>query len=515
MKRVIVFPVALALFPALFLYAHNENLVDLRELLVPAALSVGIVLGLWGGLWLLTRDVLFSALLATLWTFSLLSFGAFRACGRYSLALWGVSVACLTLGLVVFRRKSERLRLPLNIVSCVLLILPFAGVVRQEVRLVRARHAAENLSGKAETLSVSPVAAKNLPNIVHIVLDGYARSDVLRDLYGLDNRAFLRELETRGFVVAEDSYTNYWQTQLSLASTLNLSYLRPSAVSPFYFTTDFGPHGFTEQLIQSSLVMATLKKFGYLSVAFSTGYPETEVRSADVFREPGGAFSTLTLFQAGLLEMTPLPALSRLVHADAMNPYEAHRKRILFTLGHLSDISDREAPLFVFAHVVCPHPPFVFTADGRPIQPGGPFTLADGSEYLESGASKQEYRGQYRDQVRFVNSRALQVLDRLLARASRPTVVVLQADHGPGSGLDWNSLERSDLRERFAILLALRAPGFGQGTIPQDLDPVNLYRLLFSQYFGARLSPLEHRQYGMLQGKSPHLVRVMREPRGP
>ena len=56
-------------------------------------------------------------------------------------------------------------------------------------------------------------------------MDGYRKGQMLADLYGLDNSAFLDGLSERGFTIAGDSHANYNQTILALASTLNLDYL--------------------------------------------------------------------------------------------------------------------------------------------------------------------------------------------------------------------------------------------------------------------------------------------------
>jgi hypothetical protein len=63
------------------------------------------------------------------------------------------------------------------------------------------------------------------PDIYYIILDGHARSDILAELYGYDNNWFVDSLRQRGFYVADRSRTNYAQTYLSLASTLNMTYL--------------------------------------------------------------------------------------------------------------------------------------------------------------------------------------------------------------------------------------------------------------------------------------------------
>ena len=58
------------------------------------------------------------------------------------------------------------------------------------------------------------------PAIYYIILDGYARSEVMRELFDFDNTAFLERLERKGFFVARGSNANYCQTPLSRLSSL-------------------------------------------------------------------------------------------------------------------------------------------------------------------------------------------------------------------------------------------------------------------------------------------------------
>ena len=67
------------------------------------------------------------------------------------------------------------------------------------------------------------------PDVYFIVLDGYARQDVLARYYGYDNAPFLDALSRRGFRrFPTAGSTNYTWTFLSLASTLNMRYLQPT-----------------------------------------------------------------------------------------------------------------------------------------------------------------------------------------------------------------------------------------------------------------------------------------------
>ena len=51
-------------------------------------------------------------------------------------------------------------------------------------------------------------AALDDPDIYFIVLDGYARADVLAKYYGFDNGPFIGGLRQRGFQVSEASRSN-------------------------------------------------------------------------------------------------------------------------------------------------------------------------------------------------------------------------------------------------------------------------------------------------------------------
>ena len=68
-------------------------------------------------------------------------------------------------------------------------------------------------------------AQGRLPDLYYFVLDGYGRADVLAENFDFDNSAFLEGLRQRGFVVADQSRSNYFWTNLSLASSLNLGLL--------------------------------------------------------------------------------------------------------------------------------------------------------------------------------------------------------------------------------------------------------------------------------------------------
>ena len=72
--------------------------------------------------------------------------------------------------------------------------------------------------------SLSSLSVKR--DIYYIVVDGYARSDILQEMFGFDNASFVSYLQEKGFVVPTSGHSNYPATPLSIASTLNMDYIQ-------------------------------------------------------------------------------------------------------------------------------------------------------------------------------------------------------------------------------------------------------------------------------------------------
>ncbi len=197
------------------------------------------------------------------------------------------------------------------------------------------------------------------PNIYFIVLDGYAREDVMRELYGYDNTAFLRGLETAGFQVAHHARTNYCQTVLSLSSCLNLGYLDGLA-------RDMGPDAVDRtplaRAVDHNETTRFLRSQGYQIVAFASGYEGTAMTSADVYRTELGRVSE---FQSTLLETTPLMFLGHALGVSHETPGVAHARQVLYTLDRLPQAGRMASPSSSLRTSSPPTPPSCFTPTGR------------------------------------------------------------------------------------------------------------------------------------------------------
>lgn len=397
------------------------------------------------------------------------------------------------------------------VAGVVLFLPPLAKVIGY--RILTAQASTQRPAGPSLTLEAPPWADPQRPDIYYIIVDGYGSEKTLRQTYGLDNTPFLEFLESRGFYIADASHSNYGQTLLSLASSLNLDYIQDLPGAPTGASED---RLFLSELIRNSLVRRSLANLGYRFVAFETTFDETSIDDADVYyiayREYG-LLVAMNAFESQLVSTTFLRFLLDLqVHAAnawndaAIEPgYEAHRNRILYTLQTLGDTADLEGDNFVFVHVLAPHAPFVFGRHGERLQHAMPFTLKDTGSYF---GSPEKYIRQYNDQVTYINRLLMDAIDEVLDRSETRPIIILQGDHGPGAYLDWNAMDERSICERFGILNAYLFPEGSRELLYPSISPVNSFRALFAGDFGAETPLLEDRIYSTEGGSLYRFVDV-------
>ena len=477
LKRFPLHPFLFAIYPILALLNINIAEVDMGSGVRPLLLSL-LVAGLLMLIsYLLFRDLRRAALLATLLLILFYSYG------HLYILLKGVNtdgfylfrhrtLIPIWMGLAVLAawwaaRKSLQtatVTQTFNVIGLILLILPLTQILLFGFRSMASQADAEN---SASMLSLQ--AGNQPPDIYYIILDGYGRADVLKNEYGYDNSEFLNSLRDLGFVIAECSQSNYAQTQISLASSLNFNYL--NALSERFKPGSDDRTGL-DSLIHQSAARQSLEKAGYKTVAFATGFLATEWTDADYFLGPGYSWGELNEFESLLMETT----LARLIQDGnrfgmQTSGSERFRERTLFTLDQMDDLSYIEGPKFVFVHIIAPHPPYVFGPTGGPVAPA-----EVGTTRTEEGASH------YRDQAIYISSRMQEIVPKLIENSITPPIIIIQGDHGPTVA--------SSPRSRMSILNAYYLPGV-TASIPATITPVNTFRVILNIYFGQSLEYLD------------------------
>ncbi len=316
----------------------------------------------------------------------------------------------------------------------------------------------------------APSSPADLPDIYYIILDGYARADVLRRIHGFDNTPFLDALRERGFYVADRARANYAQTRLSLPSSLSMCYLPSVPLGDAY-----APHHEEfRRLRKQSAVVARLKQAGYsYRYVGSIHYPVDALADEELFPDghDGGyfrAYLATTLFEPVLHRLKILdPCADRI----ALDEYQ---------WASIARPKADERPMYVFAHIVCPHGPYLYDRDGPRPDP------VDDDE----GTSAD-----YVPQVQYVNRRVLELLDGIDRTSGRGAIVLLQADHGSDMlGLPDEPSEEQ-LFERMSILSAYRVPPEVRRLLYPEITPVNSFRAVLSGLLGDDLPRLEDRAF--------------------
>jgi hypothetical protein len=330
------------------------------------------------------------------------------------------------------------------------------------------------------------LAETHRPDIYYIILDGYARSDILQDIYHYDNSDFIDALKSRGFYVAEDSRSNYTQTDLSLASSLNLEYLD-------YLSFAGGKSMNREPLMDmvlKSRVRGWLEEIGYKIYLSGEYYFAEKNDPALVFSVP--KTHRLTTLESLLLGSSMFEILVEEGNVDISSyTFQAHRERVMNGFSTAKYLATKEGPKYVFAHIIAPHPPFVFDQDGNPVQPDVEYKIFDGRQFT---GGLDAYINGYQEQLAYIDTLVLDTIDDIQKKSLTPPIIILQSDHGPAAFIG-DSLDTSCLKERFSILNAYYFPDGNTDVLYPSITPVNTFRVIFDKYFGTGLQILPDQNY--------------------
>ncbi len=246
-----------------------------------------------------------------------------------------------------------------------------------------------------------------------------------------------------------------------------------------------------EPFIQESLVQLFLEQAGYQSVAIATDWDITNNSIADIYYNPYAYH--LTQFEGSFLDKTQLNTVSPLLGNIAFVPsFRAHHDLLQYNFETLADIPQLPGPKFVFAHIVAPHPPFIIGNDGQHTEPQYSFTFNDGDNFPGTSV---DYKTGYINKLEYTNAELKKAIEAILAQSEVPPIILIQADHGPGLLTDFTSSENTCLEERFSIFSAYYLPNLEHNPIPEEFTPVNLFRIIFNEYFSTDLPLLENRSY--------------------
>jgi len=479
-------PLIVALVPVATMYAQFPGAATPDEIVRSAIAVLGVTAALFVIAFGVYRDGRKAALFVTAALILFLAFDAvyslvepMRIGGirpfRRAIAIPATYVAVLAGAWLLYRTRRSLLTVTafVNCAALGCLLVPTATLTYAQARAMR----------QTTPLLDVPVAHGDStvkPDIYYVIFDRYGDAGTMRE-YGLDNTPFYDYLQNQGFYVAPQSHSNYVKTVLSLASSLNMSYLAPVISAQGPDSENWWP---VYDWIQNATVIRFLRAHGYkYNLAGSWYWPTLVHRNAD---RNFNYYTTVPRAAMRLLDtalMDPVRMLAPTALLDSRRQqWERVRRQIDDVIATASD----PAPTFTFVHILVPHPPYVFDKDGA---------------YLsEAEENRRPERLNYVNQVLGANAMARRLIEGIRARTSAPPVIILQGDEGPypagttGTRYEWREANAQQLREKSAILNAYYLPGHSDDLYP-TMTPVNTFRVVLNAYLGTQLPLLEDYVY--------------------
>ena len=496
-------PFLIALYPLLALWV--TNITQIPEYALSRSILLALIFLAFGlGInWLIFRNWNKTAIATSLFMLLFLTYGHvftvldMKSIGgfvfgrhRYIFPLW---VALMALGYIwIWRTKAipYNLNRILNLVGLFLVAFSLVQVASFELRTGRIFTQVNT----AKTVKASNGTAANMadgPDVYYILVDGYSREDVLKNIGGPDVSGFLNQLTQMGFYVARCSLDNYDYTTVSLSSSMNMDYLDALKV-PIHPGEPAFKYDEFENLLQNNRARQIFESMGYQYVTFKGVYDWLNITNSDYYYDFEQAtpfynrlesinfqylFLSTTMMRPlmeaqlaapKIFEKLPLPVIELFYpKASVLTSREYHAyQQNLYSLQMLSEVPGLPGKKFVYAHLFLTHPPYTFNPDGTFRWP----PLDDDQAYFA--------------QIENANRVLPGLLEKIIKDSKIPPIIILQSDHGYPYTPD-----------RTGILNAYYLPNHGAKDLYPGITPVNSFRYVLDYYFNGTYPLLPDKTY--------------------
>ncbi len=477
----ILHPLLVSIFPLLMFGVGNLGLFHLSELLLPLAAVLVLAVISGGFWWLLTRDIEKAALLTSLSQSLFLLHGHLQgmivvrgipANVAYP-ALLFTWLAVLAFAFWQLRRETfatNQITQFVTVAATLLVCLGMFNFARGYYTLAMSAEESRVSVFSPEQFTPAKQPTEALPDIYYIILDGYGRNDQLMQQCGFDNSAFTDGLRDRGFFVADKSNSNYAMTFMSLASSLNLRYMTAESERLGRESTDRRtPYAMEKE----SDIARYLQAKGYKYVHLNTWFPGTdESPIADV-----SVPETPSEFNLRFVETTILrPYAWNVANLISAQQQSSQSDMLLTHFKTLEQLPEDKSPTFTLAHIISPHPPYMFDQVGNVVDPA-----PDGWTNLQP---------LFVEQLKYINKRMNKIVDTIVAESEHEPIIIIQADHGTAFLAEASDPDFGDnpafVEERMAILNAYYVPEKCREQLYDSITPVNTFRVVLNSVFGEK-----------------------------
>lgn len=361
---------------------------------------------------------------------------------RWLLLVEGIIYLLLLWRLARTRANLLTLQRYLNVVTGVLILATVAGIFFEPPK---------SRPTVSETSQIPLRAGTNSPDIYYILTDARTSSESLKAYWGYDDSDFVKFLTDNGFRIIKNARANSTATPICLATYLNMNYPTLETRNP-YGVAEMAYYSWT---IQHAEAPARLKASGYDVTALSV-FAACEQPRFYYYQKVSASSLADVLWEAS--------AIGNLCDYPIRLSVGNSNLKILSMLREMA--AERSGrPKFVYAHLMMPHPPYLFDQNGHRIVRG----MSPGDDRPEP----------YLGQLIYENTLLTNAISAILKSSETPPIIVLQGDHGYR-----NLPNRHKHEEAVTILNALYLPGSKDDWLYPGITPVNTFRLIFNHYFG-------------------------------
>jgi hypothetical protein len=481
-------PILFGLFPIISLFESSMSFTSVTEVILPTILIIGIITPSWIILKKIKNGqksaLIISVILILFFTYGPIylavdnfTIGEYDV-GRHSyLLILFTGIFILSMAFLIKTNKNlKNLSSVANIFSLVITSVILANIV------IYTFENNYSISIENYEFETNNKKIQEMPDIYFIILDGYPGQKSLQLVNNYDNEYFLNDLKKYGFFIQEKSFANYPHTFLSIPSMLNMKYLNYLSETLKTKNDQTIPH----IMGSDNQVMNFVKSQGYVTVSFDSGWGFTrDMKSADL-----KLCGDNKIFNSEFMISWIKNSMLNIIYVKIFETDKIEQRLCIFE--ELPRITERtNEPVFVFAHVFSPHPPYIFGPNGEIRQLKNLDPNLETNENLDKTA--------FIGQLKFINKKIIETVEKLLDSEKQP-VIIIQSDHGTaflfeGDLKNWDTPTDEMIQERMDTITFIFLPNNTENIFAKNVTPVNLFRILFNHYMGTDFKVLGDKMY--------------------
>lgn len=473
-------PLLISLYPVIFLYAVNIEMLNIRQTVIPLVIATSIALLSFILFSLFTRSPLKGSLVAVVflilfWNYDLFYQGLFFLFNlRKSITL--VIMLCF-FGLIFYliqrtnKDKLEIINTAFLVIASFLIVINLFTIIPGEInKQAAASESTEYQSGREE---LSALTGK--PDLYLIIFDEYTRIDTMADVWGYDNSDLADHFNQVGFFLAEESTVKHGGTLHSLAELLNLEHLSEGKSDAQLVA-----------LYNNNLLFSYFNDRGY-EIYFLDGLDHPlrgnlpdyiNLITYEDIRETRYTILTDSFFSL---------LLSRSILGPFEHTFGFNQPGLFYYQGNLGffdylrhELPVRETPKFVFAHINSPHLPYVFDREGN-------LTNNQVHFFQYQELKPEQLKEMYLEQYIFITEVIKDLSVSIRENSMNDVIIIFQSDHGPRPTSSGN--ESWD--DAYKVLNAIYFPDRDYSKLNEQITPVNTMRVVLNRYFDEEYEMLE------------------------